>query len=208
MLYPHVNDVQRNKQGPPFQTLVRFAWLRFLWPHGYAKFSMYMQASNGTNIRQLGNKSDCKDQCFYLFFFLRGFCLCLLSLRFWLLKPPQCARCHIRRELDVVKPSHQNSKETSFSLGSLFFEALHIHKGKKAILHLTRMPNNGTIERISNAPTLFHGRLDLHQICLIVQHLGFHSKVSLGGERPVWALKSSKWIHCQKHYDTLGTVLL
>ena len=51
-----------------------------------------------------------------------------------------------------MKPYHQNLKETSFSLGALFFKALHIHKGKKAILHL-RLSNNGTIERISKAPT-------------------------------------------------------
>lgn len=140
-------------------------------------------------IRQLGNKSDCKDQCLWLLVVLLSarflFVLALTALLALKAASMCIVRCHSWCELDIVKPSHQNSKETSFSLGSLFFEALHIHKGKKAILHLTRLSNNGTIERISNAPTLFHGRLDLHQVCLILQHLGFRSKISLGGERPI-----------------------
>ena len=209
MLYSHVNGVQRNKQGPPFQTLVRFAWLRFLWPHRYAKFSMYMQASNGTNHQTWKQIGLLRSMLLAVLLSARFLFVLALTALLALKAASMCiVRCHSWCELDIVKPSHQNSKETSFSLGSLFFEALHIHKGKKAILHLTRLSNNGTIERISNAPTLFHGRLDLHQVCLILQHLGFRSKISLGGERPIWTWKSSKWIHCKKNYDTLGTVLL
>ena len=145
MLYSHVNGVQRNKQGPPFQTLVRFAWLRFLWPHGYAKFSMYMQASYGTN-HQTAWKQIGLQRSMPLVVLLSARFLFVLALTALLaLKAASMCivRCHSWCELDIVKPSHQNSKETSFSLGSLFFEALHIHKGKKAILHLTRLSNNG-----------------------------------------------------------------